>query len=171
MKDPVPHKKGEGAFLIVSDFISGDYGWLRFPDGKKSAQVLFRAGKDKDGYFTHENIIKQVTHAMKILQKHNSCDQHIFVFDNATTHRKHANNALFATHMSMSPTKKRNRIWSINVSDINEVTGRVKLSPRGKQLKKHVHIADRRFADGTPQSLYFPRVIRGLGSSKAWLRS
>lgn len=41
---PVPLLKGEGVSLMVSDFISADYGWLRSPDGTDSARVLFRPG-------------------------------------------------------------------------------------------------------------------------------
>ena len=41
----VPYAKGEGASLMVADFVSADYGWLRSPDGKQEARVLFKAGK------------------------------------------------------------------------------------------------------------------------------
>jgi hypothetical protein len=33
--------KGEGAVLIVADFVSADYGWLYSPDDKKSTIILF----------------------------------------------------------------------------------------------------------------------------------
>jgi hypothetical protein len=32
-----PKAKGEGASLMVSDFVSANYGWLQSPDGKESA--------------------------------------------------------------------------------------------------------------------------------------
>ena len=38
---PVPLPKGEGISLMVSDFISADYGWLRSPDGPESTRILF----------------------------------------------------------------------------------------------------------------------------------
>ena len=41
-----PQPKGEGASLMVADFVSADYGWLRSPDGKESARWLFKAGKN-----------------------------------------------------------------------------------------------------------------------------
>ncbi|KAF9240820.1 hypothetical protein BU15DRAFT_31527, partial [Melanogaster broomeanus] len=34
-----PYAKGEGASLMVADFVSADHGWLRSPDGKESARV------------------------------------------------------------------------------------------------------------------------------------
>jgi hypothetical protein len=41
----VPHTKGEGASLMVANFISADYDWLRSTDHSKSTHVLFKAGK------------------------------------------------------------------------------------------------------------------------------
>ena len=73
---------------MVADFVSADYGWLRSPDGKDAARVLFKAGTNRDGYFTNEEILEQATHAMKILQKHFPNDQHVFIYDNARTHLK-----------------------------------------------------------------------------------
>jgi len=37
----VPRAKGEGASLMVADFVSADYGWLTSPDGKEETRVLF----------------------------------------------------------------------------------------------------------------------------------
>jgi hypothetical protein len=64
----IPHTKGEGASLMVANIISSDYGWLRSPNGTESAQVLFKAGKARKGYFTCEDIIKQASKAMDILE-------------------------------------------------------------------------------------------------------
>ena len=47
---PIPLPKGEGVSLMVSDFISADYGWLRSPDGTESAWVLFQPGANREGY-------------------------------------------------------------------------------------------------------------------------
>ena len=75
---------------MVADFISADYGWLRSPDGKKSARVLIRPGARRDGYFTNDDIIAQATKAMDILKEHYPDEDHVFVYDNATTHLKRA---------------------------------------------------------------------------------
>ena len=42
----VPHTKGEGALLMVTDFVSADYRWLRSAGGSKSTCVLFKADKN-----------------------------------------------------------------------------------------------------------------------------
>jgi hypothetical protein len=73
---------------MIADFVSADYGWLWSPDGKEAAQVIFKAGKNRDGYFTNEDIIQQTQQAMDIVQKYYPQDRHMFVFDNATTHSK-----------------------------------------------------------------------------------
>lgn len=47
----LPQQKGEGASLMVTDFVSADYGWHGSWDGKESTRVLFKAGRVQDGYF------------------------------------------------------------------------------------------------------------------------
>ena len=32
-----PYAKGEGASLMIADFVSADFGWLSSPDGTRSA--------------------------------------------------------------------------------------------------------------------------------------
>jgi len=79
---------------MVADFVSADYGWLQSPDGTESAHVLFKAGKAQEGYFTNEDIRKQTNAAMDILEKHYPNEDHVFIYDNATTHLKRADGAL-----------------------------------------------------------------------------
>ena len=38
-----PYTKGEGASLMIADFVSADYEWLRSADGSKEAHDIFRA--------------------------------------------------------------------------------------------------------------------------------
>ena len=52
----IPYTKGEGASLMIVNFVSADFGWLSSPDGKQSAQQLFKPGKNCDGYFSNEAI-------------------------------------------------------------------------------------------------------------------
>jgi hypothetical protein len=54
----VPKPKGKGASLMAAHFMSADYGWLQSPDGKDMGRVLFKAGKNRKGYFTNENVLK-----------------------------------------------------------------------------------------------------------------
>ena len=67
---------------------SPDYGFLRSPDGKEDARVIFKPGKNRDGYFDNEDILAQVTVAMNICEKYFPNEQHVFIYDNATTHLK-----------------------------------------------------------------------------------
>jgi hypothetical protein len=100
----MPQPKGEGASLMVADFVSADYGWLQSQDGKESARVLFKAGKARDGYFTNEDILVQAAKAMEILKKDYPDEDHVLVFDNATTHLKRADDALSARKMPKGPS-------------------------------------------------------------------
>jgi hypothetical protein len=89
----VPKPKGEGASIMVTHFVSADYGWHQSKDGSEMAQILFKAGKGCDGYFTTDNIITHAKQAMDILEKHFPNDDHILIFNNASTHLKHADDA------------------------------------------------------------------------------
>ena len=44
-----PYTKGEGSSLMTALHFSPDYGFLRSPDGKEDARVIFKPGKDRDG--------------------------------------------------------------------------------------------------------------------------
>jgi hypothetical protein len=75
--NPKPYAKGEGASLMYADFVSADFGWLRGSSGE-SAQVCWKPGKHRDGYFTSEDVIAQVKVAMEILAKdYQGQDQHL----------------------------------------------------------------------------------------------
>ena len=64
----IPYAKGKGVSLMVADFVSADYGWLRAPDGSQQARVLFKVGKAWEGYFTNEDILRQAMKVMDILK-------------------------------------------------------------------------------------------------------
>jgi hypothetical protein len=66
---PLPYAKGEGVSLMVTDFVSADYGWLRSKDSLDSARVVFRLGKNRDGYFSNEEILAQLAKVMDILER------------------------------------------------------------------------------------------------------
>ncbi len=123
-----PYAKGEGVSLMVANFVSANYGWLQSPDGKESAQVLFKAGKERNGYFDNANIRDQTAKAMDILERHYSEEEHVFVFDNATTHTKRAEDVISALKMPKGPS------LTFGV-DVNV------LGPDGK----HVYTADGKF--------------------------
>ena len=88
----MPRAKGEGASMMVADF-PADYGWLRSADEKETARLLFRSGKNRNGYFENNDIINQAMKAIEVLTKHIHDEDHILVYDNTTTNRKRAKNA------------------------------------------------------------------------------
>ena len=91
-----PYKKGEGALLMVADLVSVNFGWLQSPDGKKHAPVVMKPGKNKDGYFTSDEIIAQANTVMDILEEYYPQYEHILIYDNAPTHLKHPEDPLSA---------------------------------------------------------------------------
>jgi hypothetical protein len=150
---PKPIPKGEGASIMVADFISADRGWLRSPDGSESAQVLFKPGQNRKGYFTNAEICDQATKAMDILSRHYPDKDHVFVFDNATTHTKRADTALSATKMPLHPTSTRYQIWGVDVNVLGS-DGKPVHGLDGKFIKQRVQMGNGSF-DGHAQSLYF----------------
>ncbi|KAF9223592.1 hypothetical protein BS17DRAFT_795740 [Gyrodon lividus] len=141
-----PKPKGEGASLMVADFISADYGWLQSPDKKESAHVIFKAGKQCNRYYTNGNIIEHAEKAMDILRKHYPDDDHVLVFNNTSIHLKHADNALSARSLPKNPLAT----FGITVTE-KDGHGRVIYGADGKPNKTKIPMTD-----GHPQSLYFP---------------
>jgi hypothetical protein len=152
--------------LMVADFISADYGWLRSPDENKRAHVFFKAGKNRDGYFDCEDVLEQAGAAMDILQKHFHDEEHVFIFDNTKTHTKRADDALSARRMPKNtPSERKN--WGVSVTE-QDANGKIVYDTNGKPQKVTRHMADACFLNGKPQSLYFleghPRagVFKGM---------
>jgi len=148
-----PYAKGEGASQMVADLVSADYGWLRSPDGKEEARVLFKAGKNREGYFTNDDILNQANKAMDILEKYYPDEDHVLVFDNASTHQKRPDGALSARRMPKR-TSMVEKNWCVEVN-VRGNNGQPVYGPDGKISKHKVKMVDATFADGTSQSLYF----------------
>ncbi|OAX32505.1 hypothetical protein K503DRAFT_852125 [Rhizopogon vinicolor AM-OR11-026] len=136
-EEAVPKPKGEGASLMVAHFVSADYGWLQSEDRAETARILFKAGKGWDGFFTTNNI-------------HFPHNDHILVFDNATTHVKRADDAPAARNMPKNPSKT----WGAIVTT-KDTRGNVMVDANGKPLKTKIQLANTHLADSTPQSFYF----------------
>ncbi|TFK84495.1 hypothetical protein K466DRAFT_496470 [Polyporus arcularius HHB13444] len=150
-----PRKKGEGKSLMVADFVCPEMGWFRSKDGTRSARVVFRAGKARDGYFTNQDILDQLTTAMDICEDDYPEYRFCFILDNATTHLKRADDALSARHMSKGVTRPGNPLFGVETNVIG-ADGKPIYRPDGKILKEKIRMRDARLPDGTPQSLYFP---------------
>ncbi|CCO31561.1 hypothetical protein RSOLAG1IB_10954 [Rhizoctonia solani AG-1 IB] len=113
-------KKGEGVSLMVTDFISADYGWLRSRPGVapiapyksaiggeyESARVIFRAGKQRDGWFRTDHVVEQLSRAMSIVKQQYPDEEHVFVFNNATIHTKLPESAPNVYKMTLGPSQK-----------------------------------------------------------------
>ncbi|THV01839.1 hypothetical protein K435DRAFT_654565 [Dendrothele bispora CBS 962.96] len=162
-ESPTPYAKGEGHSLMVADFVSADYGWLRSKDGKRSARVIFRPGKNRDGYFDNDDIIKQAEVAIEILKTDYPDEDHVFVYDNATTHMKRPPEAPSAKKMPKNTPKDMLHNWGVEVTS-KDSNGRTIFRPDGKPWKERVPMGPGKFKDGTSQSFYFP-----VGHPKAGL--
>ncbi|KAJ7441164.1 hypothetical protein B0H11DRAFT_1649652, partial [Mycena galericulata] len=135
----------------VSDFISADYWWLRSKDGTEATRILFKAGKNREGYFTNEDILKQTNHAMDILSRDYANERHVFIFDNATTHTKRAGDALSAQHMPKY-TPQNGKNWLVSVNKIG-TDGRPIYDRKGNYVKTQVRMRDGTLPNGTPHCI------------------
>ena len=115
----VAEKKGEGQSIMVSDFLTSE--WGRLTDGDeyenflemtikrltvnfREARVFFKAGKNRDGYFDSEDLLQQVENAIDIFEgKTRGFATGLFLFDNAPSHQKRAKDALSACKMPKNP--------------------------------------------------------------------
>lgn len=150
----VPRTKGEGPSLMAADFVLTDYSWLTSVNGNDSTHILFKAGKNCEGYFTSEDIIKHVSHAMDILDRDYSDEDHVLVFDNAPTHLKHEDGAPSARKMPKF-TLKEGKNWGVEVNQ-KDLQGGPVYGPNGKTPKMCIGMGNAWFKDGTPQDLYWP---------------
>jgi hypothetical protein len=136
---------------MVADFVSADYGWLRSPDGKESVWVLFKAGKGHEGYFMNENIKDQMDKAMAILEKYFPNDNHVFLYDNATTHLKRSDEALSARNMTKGPSDKFGVLRTVT-----DDAGKQVHAANGTLLKEKIRMGKGRMPNGEEQDFYFP---------------
>ncbi|KAJ3816431.1 hypothetical protein F5880DRAFT_1619331 [Lentinula raphanica] len=95
--------KGEGVTLMIADFVSAEFGFLVSPDGHERARREFKPGKNKDGYFTAEDVRVQADQAMDICLRWWPDYEHVFAYDNATTHLARAEGSLSARKMPRHP--------------------------------------------------------------------
>ncbi|KAK0238229.1 hypothetical protein EDD85DRAFT_790269 [Armillaria nabsnona] len=146
------YAKGEGASLMIAHFILADYGWLDAPDGSKTAYVVFKArsGSGCDGYFTNKEIFAQFEQAAYLLKKYWPGDDHVFVYNNATTHCKHEDGAMSASKMMKWPSE--NFFVKVNMKGAD---GKPVYCPDWKLLKEKHHMGNGSF-NGIKQPLYFP---------------
>ncbi|KIK77126.1 hypothetical protein PAXRUDRAFT_167730, partial [Paxillus rubicundulus Ve08.2h10] len=96
-----------------------------------------------------------------ILEKYYPNDNHILVFNNATTHIKRADDALSTRHMPKNPLQ----YWGVTVA-VKDIKGAVMHDSDVKPLKKKIPMTPAHFLDRREQPLYFP-----IGHEKAgWFK-
>ena len=98
-----------------------------------TSRVVFKAGKNRDGYFNNDDLVRQVELSMDIFEeKTHGFKKALFLFDNATTHQKWAPDAPSARKMLKGPKLG----WTPR--------------PGGPKMRDTV------LPDGSIQSFYFP---------------
>ncbi len=69
----------------------------------REARITFKPGLNRDGYFNSKKLLDQVETAIDIFEgKTKGFAQGLFIFDNAPSHQKRADNALSARRMPKS---------------------------------------------------------------------
>ena len=66
---PEPYTKGEGASEMVGEYFSPDFGYLKSRDGTQCARIVWKPGKNRDGYFDNKDFMEQVDKVMDILER------------------------------------------------------------------------------------------------------
>jgi hypothetical protein len=92
---------------------------------------------------------------MDICKKYWHDEKHIFIYDNATTHLKCADDALSAQKMPKN-TPELGTNWGIEVTKRGD-SGKIEYGPDGKPLKVKIKMGHGYFANGMPQEFYFPK--------------
>ncbi len=152
---------------MISDFFSADFGWLQSADGKRSACQVMKPGKNWDGYFTMDDIIAQADEAMDILSDFGDDIEHVFIYNNATTHKKHADDEISARKMPRN-TPPPGKNWLVDVTLCDD-HGKLVHKPDSSYEKVKIQMKDATFND-SPQLLYFPEdhpragVFKGMAT-------
>ncbi|KAF7317931.1 hypothetical protein MKEN_00881200 [Mycena kentingensis (nom. inval.)] len=142
---------------MVADYVSAKYAWLRSADGSEEACVAMVPGKNKDGYFTNDDILAQACNTMSISTRNYPHEHHVFIYDNVTTHLKCPEGSLSATKMTKGPSAK----FLVEVNDRNPDGSQI-YTRDGKFQKKKIPMTGAVF-NGQPQKLYFsdPHPLAG----------
>jgi len=109
-------KKGNGHSIMISEFLTEECGRLKLnlqqhqenPSIPEEARVYLQLGKDRDGYWTSENLVEQVkTKAIPIFETIFPNCIALFAFDNSSNHAAYRSDALVANRMNLKPGGKQ----------------------------------------------------------------
>ncbi|GBC21156.2 hypothetical protein RIR_jg24235.t1 [Rhizophagus irregularis DAOM 181602=DAOM 197198] len=117
-------KKGNGKSIMISEFLTEVDGRLKlkpenieqYPNVPVEAREYLEPGKDREGYWTAENVIEQIKiKAIPIFEVLYPNCIGIFAFDNSSNHAIFAKDALVAKKMNLKPgglqPKMRDTYW------------------------------------------------------------
>ncbi|KAE9386279.1 hypothetical protein BT96DRAFT_1086592 [Gymnopus androsaceus JB14] len=143
-----PYCKGDGHSFMIACFVSCDFGWLCAPDGRTAERCMF-PGKAKDGYFTAADILEQDNAAIDLVNELYLEFDHVFIYNNATTHLKREDTTLSAHKMPKGPSSN----FHVFVTE-HDADGNIVHLPDGSVSKVKVPMGPATFRDGSPQELY-----------------
>ena len=106
---------------MVSDFIEERDGYLSIPDGlyetvkqhdpsvPQSARIVFKYGKNRDGYWNNELFVEQMEMAVKVAEAKYPARafKHVWIFDHSCGHTAFAPDALVASRLNRKPGGKQ----------------------------------------------------------------
>ena len=95
----VIRQKSLGAGIMVSDFVDEVSGFVRTET--EEARLLLETSKD--GYFNNDHLLDQVDHTISIFEKIHPDAQGLFLFDNAPSYKKLADDSLNVERMNVNP--------------------------------------------------------------------
>ena len=147
-----PYAKGEGKSLMITDFVSAEFGWLWSKDGTHTACCVMKPGKNHDGYFTSDDIVEQANAAMDIVTVDYPEYKHIFIYDNTPSHLKRVDGTPSSQKMPKFSPREGN--WLVEVTQCNPDGKPIYNTDRTFQKVK-IPMSDGSFSD-QPQSFYFP---------------
>ncbi|RDB20617.1 hypothetical protein Hypma_012315 [Hypsizygus marmoreus] len=133
---------------MIADFVSADMGWLRSKDGTHNPHRVMKPGKNRDRYFMNEDILEQANEAMDICKDDYPEYEHVFVYDNAPSHLKRAEESLSARKMP-----RNLKTWLIQITKC-DAQGNPVYNADGTYQKVDISMCDATF-NGQPQPLYF----------------
>ncbi|KAI9250457.1 hypothetical protein BDA99DRAFT_487712 [Phascolomyces articulosus] len=120
--ESVLRKKGPGGSIMVSDFLCPCHEPLKMTAADRSkhglpdnfplqARVFFKAGKNKEGWWTNEDMLKQLEAAIVIFKIiHPKCIG-VFAFDQSSNHSAYPNDALVASRMTLHDKKEPELVY------------------------------------------------------------
>ena len=119
----VLRQKSLGASIMVSDFIDEVSGFIR--DEQDQARLLLET--QRHGYFTNDMLLQQVEKTIDIFERVHPQAKALFLFDNAPSHRKYADDVPNADRMNVGPggkqPKMRNTVWAGGMQHLVDDSG------------------------------------------------